>query len=273
MMAMKHLFLIACALTCGNALAGSISSTVTSQTPAIELVSQSVSLETGMKPEFFRESGKYVTLSGALQAKIKSKTSLSISQPVIWTEDPEEPVQLLDLDIGMGHPIASTKLLNDQLSLGSSVSLRGSAPFSKISRDDTLRGTAGAGLRFTAGVAKLSISLSPSYRHYFYRLTFNALGQPNPFSALSLGTSLDYQILEPLSVSYSYATSLRTYHEGFASRYTYSSSLSLGYDLLPYSLYAGLSSSDQQIKNLKRKTPKIYDKELTYAFLGMGCQI
>jgi len=232
----------------------------------INEVSSTYGLTAGFKPEYYEDSGQYLSQSLSLDFDLVKNLNFSIASGVTSVKEPENETALQDTSLSLGH---SSMYKNQFIKVSGQVTHN--LPTSKQSKVNGLQSTDAMRLSITTGSMPVVVANSLSIKKYWFQETLNTEGNSNRDYDLSTGMSLSL-VLSKFTTSISGALINRTFYNG-TSNGLYEVALSATYKALDnLSVSSGIVTSEAQVVDQKRQQAKIYAKDLTAAYIGMSYQ-
>ncbi len=232
-------------------------------------IQSSLGLETGVKPVYYQDSGRYAAAQFGVSATLSPSLTLGASGAVQQSEDVVEPfrrvVDVQDPSISLSlRPIALASVAGWSFTGGASIV---PVMLSELSLYRTSQAAAGLSASIGRQSRWLGARVSPSLRYTAFELTRDPAGRSNSPLQGTLAAALTLFPKAPASLTASYTTIERQYFHG-ANRFFYSTNLEIAGRLAGrWSLGLGLITSDSQLADGKRRPVYIYKNDFSQLYV------
>jgi len=266
MLAISMVSIFICSLGLGSQAYGQDVQSSQYSSSTIKGITSSYGMAAGFKPEYYEESGQYLSQSLSLGLDLIKNVKFTISSGVTSLKDPESETQLHDTSLSLVHnSIYSSQILKV------SGQVTHNLPTSEQSKVNGLQSTDAMRLSITTGNLPVVIGHTLSAKKYWFQETLDTSGQSNRDYDLATGISLSLAI-NRFTTRLSGAVIQRYFYNG-TSDGLYEVSLGTSYSALDnLTVSTGIVTSEAQIVDQKRQQAKIYAKDLTAAYIGMSYQ-
>ena len=206
--------------------------------------SLALTLMTGFKPEYYEseDPGRYNMASIRYSRRFKSGVGISVSVPVVQTEEPEETV-VSDPTIAVSKGLGK---LPGKIPVAAKLSFKPGV--SERSQEADYYGSVSAGLSMTKTTSIVTLGIAGRYTKRLHKYTFSSLGITNTSHSESASGFVSLELPASTSVTGSLAYIRSVPYEGDA-RYIFSNGVDFSWQASnTIVISTGLSRTDSQLQ-------------------------